>query len=344
MRTDSFMGEKDSSQSGRAPFAFLEGGGEMGGRIRSFDWSRTPLGPIEGWPQSLRSALGIGLNSGFPIAIYWGSDLILLYNDDWSPIPGEKHPWSLGRPAREAWSEIWGIIGPLFDQVMTTGEATRSRDQLLPMRRHGFTEECYFDYTFSPIRGEDGQVAGVFNAVIETTTRVIGERRLRTLRELATWKAGRAGSAEDACRTAAQILAEDPLDLPFALLYLLDEDGRHARLTGSVGVGHGTPAAPAAFDLDGPEASSPFRRVVETGKGVEVGDLSDRFGLLPGGGWPESPQRAVVLPMTRPGQAQLAGFVVAGISPICVNLRIGCQDMNSYSLEHGDRCTRSRIG
>ena len=114
----------------------------------------------------------------------------MLYNDDWSPIAGEKHPWALGRPAREAWPEIWDIIGPLFEQVMTTGEATRRRDQLLPMRRHGFTEECYFDYTFSPVRGEGGEVEGVFNAVLETTTRVVGERRLRTLRELAAWKTG----------------------------------------------------------------------------------------------------------------------------------------------------------
>src|SRR3954470_16649710 len=86
-----------------APLAFLAGGGEMGKRIRAFDWSRTPLGPIEGWPQNLRSALGICLNSNFPIALYWGGELVLLYNDEWSPIPGEKHPWALGRPAREAW-------------------------------------------------------------------------------------------------------------------------------------------------------------------------------------------------------------------------------------------------
>lgn len=187
---------------------FLSGGGEMGGRTRAFDWSATPLGPIRGWPQSLRSALSICLNSNFPIAIYWGSDLVLLYNDEWSPIPGEKHPWALGRPAREAWPEIWHIIEPLFQRVMTDGTATRSRDQLLPMHRHGFTEECYFDYTFSPIRGESGQVEGVFNAVLETTTRVIDERRLRTLRELGAWKTGEARSTEEACHTAAHIIAE----------------------------------------------------------------------------------------------------------------------------------------
>ena len=300
------------------PLAFLAGGGEMGRRIREFDWSGTPLGPIDGWPQSLRSALSICLNSNFPIALYWGGDLVLLYNDEWSPIPGEKHPWALGRPAREAWPEIWHIIEPLFGRVMTTGEATRSRDQLLPMHRHGFTEECYFDYTFSPIRGEGGQVEGVFNAVLETTTRVIGERRLRTLRELAAWKTGEARTAEDACRTAAHILAENPHDLPFALLYLLDGDRRAtlAGLTGLTGLGRDTAASPAAVDLDcagRPVALPPGGR-----------DGQGRRGRRPARPVRAAARRRVARAAAAgrrpaawrsPGQARLAGFLVAGVSP-----------------------------
>src|SRR6476661_5445910 len=97
------MDQSDETRPEGDPLAFLAGGGELGGRIRAFDWSRTALGPIRGWPQGLRSALSICLNSSFPIALYWGCDLVLLYNDDWSAIPGEKHPWALGRPAREVW-------------------------------------------------------------------------------------------------------------------------------------------------------------------------------------------------------------------------------------------------
>ena len=283
--------------------------------MAAFDWASTPLGPPAGWPQSLRSALSIGLNSNFPIAVYWGRDLVLLYNDEWSPILGGKHPWALGRPAREAWPEIWHIIEPLFGRVMATGEAVRSRDQLLPMHRHGFTEECYFDYTFSPVRGEGGRVEGVFNAVLETTTRVIGERRLRTLRGSGAWESGGARSAEDACRTAARTLAENPHDLPFVLLYLLDGDGRRATLAGSTGPAPGGPAGPAAVGLGDPDAPWPFGRVAATGKPVEVGGLADRFGSLPGGVWPEPPRRAVVLPMAAPGADRPAGFVVAGVSP-----------------------------
>jgi hypothetical protein len=201
--------------SERIESAFVHGGGELGAIIRQKDWTRSPIGNTEGWPQSLRSAVSICLGSAFPIAIYWGPELALLYNDAWSPIAGAKHSWALGQPARDVWPEIWDTIGPLFQHVMTTGEATRSHDQLLAMRRHGYTEECYFDYTFSPIRGESGHVEGIFNAVLETTERVIGERRLRTVRELAV-RVAEARTAEGACSTAMQTLGNAPADSPSA--------------------------------------------------------------------------------------------------------------------------------
>jgi PAS domain S-box-containing protein len=184
------------------------------------------------------------------------------------------------------------------------------------MHRHGFTEECYFDYTFSPVRGEGGGVEGVFNAVLETTTRVIGERRLRTLRELGAWKTGEARDAQEACQTATHTLAENPHDLPFGLLYLLDGDGgRRASLAGLTGLDRDAAASPAAVELDAADAPWPFRRVVESGQAVVVDHLADKFGPLPGGAWPEPPQRAVVLPMAKSGQTRPAGFVVAGVSP-----------------------------
>jgi hypothetical protein len=117
------------------------------------------------------------LNSRYPIALYWGPELALIYNDAWSPIPGGKHPWALGRPAREVWPEIWETIGPLFDKVMTSAEGVWQEDELLPMNRRGYLEECYFNFTFSPIRGEGGTIDGIFNAVVETTDRVLSEWR-----------------------------------------------------------------------------------------------------------------------------------------------------------------------
>ena len=156
---------------------FLAGGGEMGARLRTHDWSESPLGAPSQWPQSLRSALSICLNSSFPTAIYWGPELLLLYNDAWAPIPAERHPWALGRPAQEVWQDIWPVVGPQFTQVLTTGQGFSVFDQLLPMVRQGVVTETYWNYSFTPIRGEVGEIAGVFNQGHETTQRILDERR-----------------------------------------------------------------------------------------------------------------------------------------------------------------------
>ncbi|MET0399039.1 MAG: ATP-binding protein [Longimicrobiaceae bacterium] len=296
--------------------AGLPGGGEMGALMRAHDWSSTPLGPVGSWPQSLRSALGICLHSRYPIALYWGPELALLYNDAWSPIPGAKHPWALGRPGREVWPEIWDSIGPLFERVLATGEGIWQEDELLPMRRHGYTEECYFNFTFSPIPGEGGRIDGIFNAVVETTFRVVGERRTRVLRELAERTAG-AQSAEEACRLAAEAFGGASADLPFCLLYLVDKESGDpcARLAGAAGVAPGGPASPASVGVA--DAPWPFAPVLETGRIVAVKNIAEQFAAAPPGGpWPEPAERALVVPITlatRPGSP--AGILVAGISP-----------------------------
>ncbi|WP_377697281.1 PAS domain-containing sensor histidine kinase [Paracoccus niistensis] len=160
----------------RSP-GFLPGGGELGGRIRSRDWSGTPLGPIDAWPQVLRLALSICLDSSFPTAIYWGRDLRLLYNDAWSPIPGERHPACLGQPAAEVWSDIWDVVGPQLARVMETGEGFSAFDQMLPIMRGGVQQETYWNYSFTPIRDEDGTVVGVFNQGHETTEGIVARRK-----------------------------------------------------------------------------------------------------------------------------------------------------------------------
>ena len=226
------MKPKPLPNPGEDPFV---GGSEMARRMRALDWSTTSLGDVSTWPQSLRSALGICVESRFPIALYWGADLTLLYNDAWSPIAGAKHPWALGRPAIDVWPEIWGDIGPLFEQVFSTGDATYLEDALLLMRRHGYTEECYFNYTFTPIRGEQGTVEGVFNAVIETTFRVIAERRTALLREVGERLAGLKG-IDDVCTTAATLIARDGLDATFCIVYLIDEKSRSARRAAVAGI------------------------------------------------------------------------------------------------------------
>ena len=214
---------------------FIAGGGEMGTLIRERDWSATALGPVETWPQSLRSAVSILLPSRAQIVLFWGPELITIYNDAYAPVFAAKHPWALGRPARECWSEVWHVLGPLFEGVVRTGKAFWAKDHPFVLLRQGFLEETYFDVSYDPVRIEDGSVGGVFCIVSEQTGRVLGERRLRALRELGARTAD-ARSAEEVCREAATALATDPADVPFSLLYLIDAPGFRAELVRASGV------------------------------------------------------------------------------------------------------------
>jgi signal transduction histidine kinase/CheY-like chemotaxis protein len=172
------------SEPGFPALTFLAGGGEMGRRIRAHDWAASPLGPPDSWPFPLRAAVSLCLGSSLPTAIYWGAELRLLYNDAWAPVPAGKHPWALGRPAREVWDDIWDVVGPHFAQVQETGAGFSTFDQQLLMRRGSLTEETYWNYSLTAIRDETGAVAGVLNQGNETTARVLSERRAGFLLEL----------------------------------------------------------------------------------------------------------------------------------------------------------------
>jgi signal transduction histidine kinase/DNA-binding response OmpR family regulator len=286
--------------------AWLAGGGEMGGRIRAFDWASTPLGPTATWPQSLRSAVSILLPSKAQICLFWGPELIKLYNDAYIPVLGEKHARVLGQPAREVWSEIWDVLGPLLNGVIATGEAFRATDHLFYLVRHGFTEETYFDVSYDPVRDETGRVGGVFCIVSETTGRVLSERRLRTLRDLG--RAREARSAAEACRLALPAVASNQQDIPFVSLYLLEGDGSVAQALGSVGVTDGGTLAPSEVALVDP--SWPFASVARTGQPAILRALSAAASReLPDAA---ASDRTLVHPILKGGQC--AGFMVAGTS------------------------------
>src|SRR5262249_1972990 len=156
------------------------------------------------------------LRSRFQLAIYWGPQFVLLYNDAERDVLGAMHPHALGRPAAEVLSDMWDVVGPMLFGVMATGEATWSVDQPLRLNRHGFVEEAFFTYSYSPIPDGD-RVGGVLLVTVETTQRVLAERRLRTLRELAA-ETAKAQSADEVCTRAAGVLAGNRSDLPFTLL------------------------------------------------------------------------------------------------------------------------------
>ena len=157
---------------------FLAGGGEMGERMRAHDWSGSPLGSPTDWPQSLRSVVGLLLGSKFPMFVAWGPELGFLYNDSYAEILGAKHPDALGRRFYDIWSEIWPDISPLIDAALA-GDASYHENLPLLMNRRGFDEQTWFTFSYSPVRDESGQVAGMFCACAETTSQVLAEAALR---------------------------------------------------------------------------------------------------------------------------------------------------------------------
>ena len=275
----------------------LRGGGRMGALIRAFDWSRTPLGPIESWPSSLLETVSICLRSRFQLAIYWGPQLVLLYNDAEREILGAMHPRVLGMPAAEILTEMWDIVGPMLCGVLDGGTATWSVDQALRLNRYGFAEEAFFTYSYSPIPDGD-RVGGVLLVSFETTNRVLAERRLRTLRELAA-ETATARTADEACIRAGLVLAGNKSDLPFSLLYLTDREGK-ARLCASSGVA-GVP------DPD-------LRAVPRKPTGQQAERVEELASLFPAGESPPT-RTALVLPIAQAGH-RTAGFMVAGVSDL----------------------------
>ena len=160
-----------------AEYPFLGGGGQMGEQIRSMDWTASPLGSPVTWPDVLKQAVSMMLKNNFPVLICWGPDYTQLYNDAFRPINGEtKHPQALGGSARDTYSEIWEIIGPMFSEVMQ-GQTHGFSDFMVPLNRNGHLEDCYFDFSYSPIADLDGNIQGVLVICMETTEKVSAIRQ-----------------------------------------------------------------------------------------------------------------------------------------------------------------------
>jgi signal transduction histidine kinase/DNA-binding response OmpR family regulator len=302
----------------------------MGARMRALDWSKTPLGPVETWPNSLRVVIRIMLTSRYAMWMGWGPDLTFFCNDAYRPTLGLKHQWALGASARRVWAEIWSDIGPRAETVLRTGSATWDEGLLLFLERRGFSEETYHTFSYSPVPDDAGGVGGMLCVVTEDTERTIGERRLRALRELSTSTVG-AKDPEAACELAVRSLSANSHDLPFVLIYLIGPEDQgaggpinaHAHLVARTGI-DGPPALlPATIALHprsgGHEAAAPswpLSEVYASHAAVTVWDVERRFGRVHAGPWPESIQTTMVLPLGAPGQkGRLTGFFVTGLSP-----------------------------
>ncbi len=274
----------------------------MARRMRHYPWAPSALGEPRDWPASLRTACRICLTSRFPMIVWWGPELRFLYNDAYMPLLGDKHP-ALGLPGREVWSEIWDTIGPMLDSVLSSGQATWSEDLLLRMRRHGYWEETYWTYSYSPLHDDDGTVRGVFTAVTESTEQVVGRHRLAVLQNLGA-QAGRGRGVAEVCEVVTEILSRAGQVVPYAAIYLRAADG----------TGDAAEATLAASTMPGPAPGWPAVEVLHGGRPVVLRDVAARFGRLPSGGWPDPPAEAMVLPLPGDAGGEPVGAMVLAAS------------------------------
>ncbi len=315
-------GRPEPGADSDAALAFLGGGGEMGRRMRARDWAASSLGPPQDWPQSLKTIVRMMLDSRYAMWMAWGPDLTFFCNDAYLPTLGLKRDWALGARSDEVWKEVWREAGPRIEHVLNTGQATWDEGLLLFLQRSGFTEETYHTFSYSPVYDDQMRVTGMLCVVTEVTERVIGERRLRVLRDLAAQTVG-VGTANDSCQRAAQVLAQYPNDLPFAALYLVGEQGGDAASSSPTiqarlaAVSRPLPSDwfPSAIRLA--DGASPWglEKLLSGQSSRSVSGLPRQGLSIPAGPWPDPVQQALVLPIKSACQERLSGFLIAGLSP-----------------------------
>jgi PAS domain S-box-containing protein len=282
----------------------IVGDGEMADLIRAFDWSKTCLGPVENWTDTLITTVNMLLASRHPMFLWWGPELIQFYNDGYRPsIRADKHPNAVGQRGKECWPEIWSIIGSQIDSVMNEGSATWHKDQLVPINRDGKLEEVYWTYGYSPVRNNEGVVQGTLVVCTETTDQVLSERRLKTLLAVAASERSESQLSQSYALLpfAQEIMATlegDPADIPFALLCQLNSNEIECLGTAS--------AASGLIDALPDLIHSKIPMLVE--------DLPRRVGNLICKPWPEPVTRAYALPLSMLGLPMQA-VLIFGISP-----------------------------
>jgi len=294
------------------------GDSEMSRRVLEYDWSATSLGPIESWPTSLKNVVNLMLNSQHPMWIGWGPEMTFLYNDAYiSVLSLAKHPWALGRRTSEVWAEIWDQIGVLIEKVFDKGQPSFVDNLRLFMSRGDRLEETYYSFSYSPIFDESGKVAGLFCPSAERTANTLNARRLRTLSELSA-NSLLEKSTSGACATFLQTLANNPDDIPFALLYLMEPGATAsiAALEGTVHISENVDGiSPAKIALDGrsPGTLWPLDKVIAFGKAEIIQVPSHR--ALPLGAADQPVREAIALPVASPTQLTPLGFLICGVNP-----------------------------
>ena len=304
-----------NSAASSLPLITLEHlGSEMGRRIQAFDWSTTPLGPISFWPQSLRTVVNILLTSRYSMWMAWGNELTMLYNDAYRPTLGLKHPRALGSSASEVWAEIWPDIGPRIQSVLSSGKATYDEALLLFLERSGFSEETYHTFSYSPLADDDGRISGMLCVVTEETERIVGERRVQTLRDVASGLST-ANTEAEVLRALKTQLNQNQKDLPFTLTYFFSDSG-DACLACSSGFPANHPLAPDRMELHS-DFPWPVRQAFDDTSPRFIKSLAaqSQVASLPTGSWSKAPEQAALVPIKRQGQDEAAGVFIVGANP-----------------------------
>jgi PAS domain S-box-containing protein len=299
------MKTKESAELG----SVFCGDSQMAAALRARDWHNSALGPVEQWPMALRNSIRIVLASAYPMFVWWGEEMIMFYNDAYIPVLGPKHPDAIGRPGKEKWSEIWHVIGPLMEQVLRKGETCFREKDLLFMERNCCKEETYYTYSYSPVINEDGSVGGIFCACQEETAQVLSERRLKSISKISGIRTDT--SVEAARIEVLQVLSENTNDIPFAILYRIED--------GDIVLDNYTKAA---FSLSPEEEKELLALPVFPGSermcaGIQTISIPSRLKNLmkmPAHG--VLPEQAVVIPIKEIGQNLVRGYFIMGISAV----------------------------
>lgn len=288
-------------------------GNDMRERIHRYDWAATQLGSIASWTPQMHTAVDLCLRSRLCSCIYWGEEAVILYNDAYGSILGTKHPWALGRTVNEVWPEIIGVIGPLMQRTLATGETTGGDDVAIFLDRSGYVEEFYCSFSYSPIINAAGRIEAVFATLPETSQRVIGERRLRTLQKLGA-DIREARHPEEALEIAAAVFAQNARDVPFASLYLWREDDPSAKLIAAANIQRDTLLSPKQIRFDGGDR---WANLVEQAcaKGHALASLGEHDAPVPAGAWTIPATQILALAFVPYQDSAPRGLMLAGLNP-----------------------------
>jgi signal transduction histidine kinase len=291
---------------------FLSGGGEMGERIRNFDWTKTPLGDPETWEQSLKTCVRIILTSAQPMFVWWGPSLNAIYNDSYAQIMGKKHPAGVGARAQDIWFEIWDQLVPKIKSV-ERNEGTYDESYFFLMERKGYQEEVYVSFSYSPAAGDDGTIKGIFCVCSENTERVINERRLQTLRDLGAI-AFDEKSLNVIYRNVADALGKNTKDFPFAILYNIERDCNKAVARAATGTG-GQYILPEEIELGNPTAATNDLCQAYRSNKVTITGIRKISGDLPKGPWKKAADQFIYIPISATGSTHPYAILFAPLNP-----------------------------